>query len=149
MKKLALVIGVLLLLAIVLPAAASSTPGPSTKATSNGYLFYGGVKWWSRVIKAYDSKNSGVSGSWKEVDSASGSGFTAMVTSLEVTGNTALVEGIITDPISSAGREVCVKMTDNGDGKGAIDKMTATHYAWNCETDTNFYDFIGTITVVT
>ncbi len=147
MRKLALVIGVLLLLAVVLPAASRVEPGPATKATANGYLNAGDNKDYTRVIKAVIGKDGVISGTWKESDN----GFeqTILITDLKISGNQATILGIVTDPIGAAGDLRCVKMIDDGNGNAAFDKMSGTALGWDCTDITmSYYDFVGSITIV-
>jgi hypothetical protein len=154
MKKIALVIGVLLLVSIILPVVASEpVKGPATKATTSGYIDTGGIKYY-RTIKAVTDKNGGFSGYWKST--SPDNSYSAIILGVEVSGNTAVVKGLVTEGsgFATVGDKICVKLVDNGNGKGAIDKISGTALYTNTESEgwcsTLFpqYNFIGSITVV-
>ena len=132
MRKIVLVLGILLVIAMVLPAmAAPLTPKIVQKVTGGGtYTFYDGVKW-TKAFTAQMLSDGTVKGEWQAQSPSPGPGtWHADVTELitgtygrgQMEGKTgALVEGVIqsADDPTLVGTTMCMFLVDNGQGKKA------------------------------
>jgi hypothetical protein len=154
MRKLLLGLGILLVIAMVLPVMA--VPAVQ-KATGGGwYSTFFGEKV-TNAFTAITDENGIVKGQFQAQYRQSWGTVKVDVTELIVTGNRADIGGVITS-ISSPdyqdllGENFCVSVVDNGEGKGVIDKISSgweggVNAAW-CNTNAEpIFDFQGNIQV--
>ncbi len=154
MRKLLLGLGILLVIAMVLPVMA--VPAVQ-KATGGGWYstFFGDKV--TNAFTATTDENGIVKGQFQAQYRQSWGTVKVDVTELIVTGNRADIGGVITS-ISSPdyqdylGKNFCVSVVDNGEGKGVIDKISSgweggVSAAW-CNTNAEpKFDFQGSIQV--
>jgi len=151
MRKMVIALGILLVIAMVLPVMA--VPAVQ-KATGGGFYKFGDAQY-VKSFTAQKDANGVVKGQWQGQSRPTWGTWHADVTELKVVSNKAFIGGVIrsADPDSPIviGTKVCMIVVDNGQGKGAVDQMTAT-YAGDMEVCANlfnplFYDFTGNIQV--
>jgi len=143
-------LGILLVIAMVLPVMA--VPAVQ-KATGGGFYKFGDAQF-VKSFTAQKDANGVVKGQWQAQSRPTWGTWHADVTELEVVKNWAFIGGVIRSAPDSplmVGTKVCMIVVDNGQGKDAVDQMTAT-YSGDvdfCATLFNptFYDFIGNIQV--
>jgi len=166
MRKIVLVLGILLVIAMVLPAmAVPLEPKIIQKVTGGGwYEAYDGIKW-TKAFEAQMLSDGTVRGEW-QAQSPTGPGtWHADVTVLQTgtiqrgsqIGKTAaLVEGVIqsADDPTLVGTTMCMFLVDNGQGKKAAPDKIFGAYNGDIEfctelydLDAPWYDFKGNIQV--
>jgi len=153
MRKMVIALGILLVIAMVLPVMA--VPAVQ-KATGGGFYKIGDAQY-VKSFTAQKDANGVVKGQWQGQSRPTWGTWHADVTELYVVGNWAFIGGVIRsapDPDSPivVGTQVCMIVVDNGQGKGAVDQMTSTYAGYGvdyCFTLFNptFYDFTGNIQV--
>jgi hypothetical protein len=150
MKKWMIIIGMMLVLALVLPVAAA----PAVQKASGGgwYLYFDGT----RVTKSFTAQvdaEGNAKGEWIVTAAPKTEAFKADVTGLQVSGNRAIVEGVVTfapkGSIVPVGAYVCMVAVDNGEGKGAVDQISNSFPDRSeCESPTvQLSDYYGNIQV--
>ena len=169
MRKIVLVLGILLVIAMVLPAmAAPLTPKIVQKVTGGGtYTFYDGVKW-TKAFTAQMLSDGTVKGEWQAQSPSPGPGtWHADVTELitgtygrgQMAGKTgAIIVGVVqsADDPNMVGDTECMLLVDNGQGKKAApDQIFGAYkgdanFCWDLyDAGAPFYDFQGNIQITT
>lgn len=167
MRKSVLLLGILLVIAMVLPAmAVPLEPKIIQKVTGGGtYYSYDEVKW-TKAFTAQMLSDGTVRGEWQAQSPAPGPGtWHAVVTDIEtgtfgygpMEGKTgALVVGVVTsaDDPSMVGDTECMLLVDNGQGKNAApDQIMGAYkgdgeYCFDLyELGAPWYDFKGNIQI--
>src|SRR2546425_926293 len=120
-----LCVGVALLVAFVVPTGAGAASG--TWLTQGSGLVAGTTQRWEWVAVS-NVGGSNVNGHFSASDSATGTGFEATVTCLNVLSNTARVGILITDstePTRPAGQSTFITMSSTGTGTNAVNRVGA------------------------
>jgi hypothetical protein len=135
MKKLAKLLAVLLALGLILPVAAAPAV---KKATGGGWYIYADGTRVTKSFTAQEDAGGKVKGQWVVMAAPKDEAFRAEVTGLRITGNRAIVEGVVTfaprGSIVPVGSYVCMVVVDNGEGLEAMDQISNSYeYLSACE----------------
>ncbi len=125
MRKSAIIIGIVLAMSLILQVAAAPT---AAKVSGGGWYIYSDG---TRVTKSFTAEidtEGKISGQWVVMAAPKTEAFHAVVTGLEMSGNRAIVEGMVTfvpdDSIVPPSSYVCMVVVDNGEGRGAVDQIS-------------------------
>ena len=133
MKKLRLGMGILLLLAIVLPVSAAPA---IQKVTGGGWYVYSDGSHTTKSFTVQVDAQGNVKGKWVVNSYIKEGTFRADVTSLQIIGNRAIIGGRVTDTPEDSGvpvgEKICMVVVDNGQGKN-VDKISITYEEYELE----------------
>ena len=121
MRKLVIGLGIILVIVMAMPAMA----GPVYSVTGEGWYYASGTNWQEFIgFTAQQNGKLTVSGDWGMLEEAHGYGtLSGPVTGLTVTGNKAIIGGIIAHAIetpSLEGKNICWVVVDNKKGRGRM-----------------------------
>lgn len=121
MRKLVIGLGIILVIAMAMPAMA----GQSYSVTGDGWYYASGTNWQEFI--GFTAQRNGkltVSGDWGMLETRHGYGtLSGPVTGLTVTGNKAVIGGVIAHAIETPeleGKNICWVVVDNATGRGRI-----------------------------